>query len=139
MSARIQHVRDVRVRLCETDASGFVNSTNYFIYMEEARGRFFDDIGCGADNREAPLSFIIASAKCDFFGQASFNQQIRISTHVAKIGTKSFHIFHEMMLADSGIKIAKGEAVIVCFNFEEQRTMLIPASLQSMLENHIAR
>jgi acyl-CoA thioester hydrolase len=33
----------VRVRFCETDMAGHVNNTSYFIYLEEARGKFFED------------------------------------------------------------------------------------------------
>ncbi|RFU64165.1 thioesterase family protein [Bacillus sp. V59.32b] len=127
---------DVSVRFCETDSSGYVNATSYFIYLEEARAKFFDTNGYGANNRESTLNFIIATTKCDFFRQADFHQQIKITTSVAKVGNKSFQIIQEMT-CESGFQIAVGETVIVCFDFKEQATFQIPDSLRMVLEKNL--
>lgn len=34
----------VKVRFCETDALGHINNTSYFIYLEEARIAFFEEM-----------------------------------------------------------------------------------------------
>ncbi|HWL26038.1 MAG TPA: acyl-CoA thioesterase, partial [Ureibacillus sp.] len=80
---------DIYVRFCETDAAGHVNNTSYFIYMEEARTKFFKAVGYDKDNR-GEMNFVVASAQCDYLAQAYANQTLTLSTRVSRIGTKSY-------------------------------------------------
>ena len=43
------HEIQISVRFGETDALGHINNTSYFIYLEEARIRFFESIGYNMD------------------------------------------------------------------------------------------
>ncbi|AZV42855.1 acyl-CoA thioesterase [Peribacillus asahii] len=124
---------DVYVRFCETDAAGHVNNTSYFIYMEEARTKFFKAVGYDKDNR-GEMNFIVASAQCDYLAQAYANQTLTLSTRVSRIGTKSYTLAHEIKSADTGAMVAAGSAVIVCFNFQTQQSEVIPPELRSILE-----
>ncbi|MFC7062147.1 acyl-CoA thioesterase [Halobacillus seohaensis] len=130
----MKHEIDTNVRFCETDAAGHVNNTSYFIYLEEARGKFFQDI---LGDYETFGRFIIASTKCDFLSQAYFNQKLIISTWVSKIGTKSFRFNHDIKAQESGVLIAEAEAAIVCFNYEEQKSEPIPSAVRQILENQL--
>ncbi len=127
---------NVYIRFCETDAAGHVNNTSYFIYMEEARTKFFEAIGFGKSER-SNIDFIIASTQCDFLAQSYAGQMLTVSTHVAKIGYKSFMITHEIKSSDKREIIAVGHAVVVCFNFQAQETMSIPPELLSVLETYL--
>ncbi|MFJ8063185.1 acyl-CoA thioesterase [Psychrobacillus sp. NPDC096426] len=128
---------DVYIRFCETDAAGHVNNTSYFIYMEEARTKFFEAIGFGRSER-SNVDFIIASTQCDFLAQSYAGENLSISTSVAKVGYKSFMITHEIKTSDKGAIVALGTAVIVCFNFQAQETVSIPSGLRSVLEKCLA-
>ncbi|WP_181347069.1 thioesterase family protein [Thalassobacillus sp. CUG 92003] len=130
----MNHECEVRVRFCETDCAGHVNNTSYFIYLEEARGRFFEDIL--PDQTDTVGRFIIASAQCDFLNQAYFKQRLKVATWVSKIGHTSMRFSHEIT-SEAGERIAKGEATIVCFSYEAQQSEPIPADLRMMLEEHL--
>ncbi|WP_420828016.1 acyl-CoA thioesterase [Metabacillus crassostreae] len=130
----MEHQTTVNVRFCETDALGHVNNTSYFIYLEEARVQFFEEIGYEMNTNE--WQFILASTKCDFIGQAFFNQKLIITTEVSKIGTKSFHLSHSIHNKDTVELVARGEAIIVYFNFELQKSMPLSSDLKSALEEH---
>ncbi|MCP3027953.1 thioesterase family protein [Halobacillus sp. A5] len=130
----MKHETDTTVRFCETDAAGHVNNTSYFIYLEEARGRFFQS---NLENYQTFGRFIIASTKCDFLSQAYFNQQLIISTWISKIGTKSFQFKHEIKAKDTGVSIAEAEAAIVYFNYEEQKSEPIPEDVRKRLEGQL--
>ncbi|RID82424.1 acyl-CoA thioesterase [Peribacillus asahii] len=127
---------DVYVRFCETDAAGHVNNISYFIYMEEARTKFFKAVGYDKDNR-GEMDFVVASAQCDYLAQAYANQTLTLSTRVSKIGTKSYTLAHEIKSADTGAMIAVGSAVVVCFNFQTQQSEVIPPELRSTLEQYL--
>lgn len=129
------HSVDIYVRFCETDVGGHVNNTSYFLYFEEARTKFFEAIGFGPKKRS--INFIVAQTSCDFLAQAYAGQTLTVTTKVSKIGGKSYTMAHEIQDSKTGMDIATGHAVIVCFNFEEQQTKLIPNQLRSILEEHM--
>ena len=125
----------VKVRFCETDALGHINNTSYFIYLEEARVRLIEALGYGMDAQT--WKFILASTKCDFINQAYFNQHLLVQTFVTKIGTKSFHLEHDMICTDTGKLIAKGYEVMVYFDFEQQESKAIPEQVQEGLKGFL--
>ncbi|MFS0752751.1 acyl-CoA thioesterase [Oceanobacillus sp. 1P07AA] len=125
---------EVYVRFSETDMLGHVNNTSYFLYFEEARTKFFKKVH---PNRDSSFGFILASIKCDFLKQAYGDESLKISTNISKIGTKSFHMQH-ILVNNQDEKIAQASAVIVCFNYEEQQSVAIPAQLRENLEAWLA-
>lgn len=46
------HELKVNVRFSETDALGHINNTSYFIYLEEARMKFFEALGLATNVEE---------------------------------------------------------------------------------------
>lgn len=125
----------VKVRFGETDALGHINNTSFFIYLEEARIRFFEKLGYMMSPDK--WNFILASTKCDFISQGYFNQELTINTFVSKIGTKSFQLEHEICCSETGDLIAKGVAVMVFFNFETQKSEPLPEDLRKGLESNL--
>ncbi|MFC7321738.1 acyl-CoA thioesterase [Halobacillus campisalis] len=130
----MKYVTETTVRFCETDAAGHVNNTSYFIYLEEARGKFFQHI---LKDHQTFGQFIIASTQCDFLSQAYFNQELEIFTWISSIGTKSFRFNHSIQAKETGDIIAKAEAAIVHFNYEEQRSEAIAAEIREVLEEQL--
>ncbi|QSB47783.1 acyl-CoA thioesterase [Parageobacillus toebii] len=128
------HTTTVNIRFCETDALGHVSNTSYFIYLEEARIRMFEELGYGSDIKE--WRFILASTKCDFINQAFFGQRLKIETNVSKIGNKSFQLVHRILDEKTRTLIALGESTVVYFNFETQKSEPIPDDLRKQLEQY---
>ncbi|MCA0971963.1 acyl-CoA thioesterase [Halobacillus litoralis] len=126
------HEIEVNVRFCETDLLGHVNNNNYFVYMEDSRIQFFNELGVAGDN----WSFILASTSCDFLKQVYFNQTLMIKSHVVKIGNSSFHLEQDMYEKESGDLVAKGKSVIVQFDFEEQKSKPMSDEMKRILESH---
>ncbi|MBX9999366.1 acyl-CoA thioesterase [Priestia aryabhattai] len=124
----------VKVRFCETDALGHINNTSYFIYLEEARIAFFEEMGASMHTKK--WEYILASTKCDFIAQGYFNQVLMIKTFVSNVGNKSFTIGHEITDSKTGSLIAKGEAIIVYFDFDAQKSVSIPADIKQFLMNY---
>lgn len=127
------HEIDVYVRFSETDAAGHVNNVSYFMYLEEARTKLFKELGRGADLSDMSLNFILASTACDYVAQAYAGQELHIFSAIEEIGTKSFRM--QQMVTDHATDkmIAKGTATMVCFDYEEQKTVPIPDFLRENL------
>ena len=126
---------NVTVRFAETDALGHVNNTSYFIYMEDARLHLLKELGW--DSAHSNWSFVLVSTKCDFINQAYFDQILRIDTSIEKVGTKSFHLSHDLFCDQTGTVIARGHAVIAYYNKEEKLSEPIPADLKDKLLQYL--
>ncbi|WP_085991194.1 acyl-CoA thioesterase [Oceanobacillus senegalensis] len=124
------HKIDIYVRLSETDAMGHINNVSYFHYFEEARTKFLEDV---LGKRDAVNGFILASTGCDYISQAYAFEVLEIQTHVVKIGTKSVTLGHTLINPKTDEVISKATAVIVCFNYEDQRTTTIPNDVRGKL------
>ncbi|GGF25054.1 thioesterase [Halobacillus andaensis] len=124
------HETEIQVRFCETDLLGHVNNNNFFIYMEDARIRFFNDLKLVDED----WNFILASTKCDFLKQVYYGQHLVIKSGVVKIGNASFHLEQDMYEKTTGELVAKGISVIVQFDFEEQVSQPMSAEMKKQLE-----
>ncbi|WP_026582295.1 acyl-CoA thioesterase [Bacillus sp. J33] len=125
----------ITVRFCETDALGHVNNTSYFIYLEEARVKYFETLGYSMDVKK--WHFILASTKCDFLSQGYFNQILTVKTWVSRIGRKSFQLDHEIVCSQTNNLIARGNAIIVYFDFQKQESADIPDLLREGLAQNL--
>ncbi|MDQ0298983.1 acyl-CoA thioester hydrolase [Salibacterium salarium] len=126
------HDWKVKVRASETDGLGHVSNISYFIYIEEARIELFRELTTMMDMKEWP--FILASASCDYIQQAYFDDILHISTTVTHVGNSSFSLHHEIS-CERGI-IAKGNSVVVHFNFDTQKSELLPNQWKDILHQH---
>ncbi|WP_455662964.1 acyl-CoA thioesterase [Pradoshia sp.] len=122
----------IYARFNDSDASGYISSISYFSYMEEARTKFFDSL---QKYMEEEMSFIVASAQCKYERCERVKEYLSVTTSITHVGHKSFHLAHTISNTQSSDVIARGKAVIVCFNFQDQQTVLIPASLRAYLKN----
>ncbi|MBO0997100.1 acyl-CoA thioesterase [Bacillus sp. SD075] len=129
------HELEVNVRYSETDALGHINNTSYFIYFEEARMKFFESLGLAA--KVESWNFLLGSTKCDFIAQGYFNQLLTIRTSLSKVGTKSCEMVHDILCTQTGEVMAKGSAVLVCFNFLNQKSEPIPEFIKAKLITHL--
>lgn len=130
---------DVYVRFCETDAGGHVSNTSYFLYLEEARTKFFTAIHYGQRERQNHVNFILARTECNFIAQSFAGQTLTVQSSLTNIGTKSFTINHEIYEQNSGKLIATGVAVVVCFDFLEQKSVEISDELRSILSQYVIK
>ncbi|WP_087972402.1 acyl-CoA thioesterase [Oceanobacillus rekensis] len=129
------HEVEVFVRLCETDALGHVNNTSHFRYFEEARGKFFKII---YPDRSSSFNFIIASIKCDYIHQAFAGEILIVNTNINRIGDKSFTITQILKNKETGITIAMGELVLVCYDNVKGISIPIPEPLKENLEMQLS-
>ncbi|MBD3108928.1 acyl-CoA thioesterase [Bacillus sp. AGMB 02131] len=128
---------DVFVRFCETDAAGHVNNASYFFYLEEARMKFFKEIGIDKFKKKQNFNFIVASTKCDFIKQAYSGQMLRLNARVSKIGKKSFVLEHEIKCAKTRELVAVGSTVLVCFDYDRQESIHMPQELAAELDKYL--
>lgn len=108
----------IRVRYAETDQMGVVYYANYLVWMEvgrvaycKARGFNYRDM-----EREDGVVLAVAEASCRYSYPARFDDEVVIRTWVADASHRMVRFGYEMILAESGRKIATGETRHVFLN-----------------------
>jgi acyl-CoA thioester hydrolase len=131
---------EVYVRFSETDAAGHVNNTSYFLYLEEARTRYFNkNLGLEFNGKQdlSLNNFILASTKCDYISQAYAGDILNVKTTVSHIGNKSFTIHHVITNSKTNKVIVRATATLVSFNYSEQISRAIPNEIRAHLERNL--
>jgi acyl-CoA thioester hydrolase len=121
-SASFPHVRRERVRFRDCDAMGHVNNAVYSTYLEEAR---IDVIG-GLDG------FILARVEIDFRAELRAGEEIAVGTRVARVGTKSFDLEHEIRAGDR--LVAEAKSVLVAYDYGVNASVPLSCELLERLE-----
>lgn len=133
----MQHESHLTVRFGETDLLGHVNNASYFSYLEQGRVELFKALSNGGDYSYDKWEFTLATIKCDFLAQTYFDQDLTVVTKISRIGNKSFTLDQPIYDRKTETLVARGESVIVYFDFEEQISKPIPDALHAMLNLYL--
>ncbi|MCY0894566.1 MAG: thioesterase family protein [Acidibacillus sp.] len=127
--------KQINVRFSECDGLGHVNNTTYYVYMEEARVDLFSLFIPTLDLNEWNL--IVASTRCDYLRQVTFAETITVYTWLSRIGSSSMIIEHALQNAD-GLWVARGQAVMISYDYKDQQATPITADVREILSKHMS-
>jgi acyl-CoA thioester hydrolase len=117
----------IEVRYGDLDPQGHVNNAKYLTYFEQARIAYWIDIGFFTkDQSFMELGVILADVHIAYFEPIYFGQKINVGVHVSRLGNKSMTWEQNIVEVESGKELANGEIVIVAYNYQEGKTILIP-------------
>ncbi|ARK29720.1 acyl-CoA thioesterase [Halalkalibacter krulwichiae] len=128
----MNHITELQTRYCESDALGHINSVSYFIYLEQARVNFILDSKIISNIKDWP--FVLASIRCDLKRQIYINDFLLIKSFISEINQSSFKLEHEIYNKDSHELLAVGSVVIVHFNFDEQKSVVLSSDMRKKLK-----
>lgn len=124
-----KHKTPIQIRFKDIDKLGHVNNANHVTYFELARVDYFaalaeEDIKIDWVNE----GVILAKIEMEYKQPILLEDKIFVYTWVSKMGTKSFDMSCSIVKVENGIEVelAKGLAIIVCFNYKTNQTILIP-------------
>ncbi|MGJ9457792.1 acyl-CoA thioesterase [Oceanobacillus sp. CF4.6] len=123
----------IEPRVSETDGVGHINNTTIPIWLEAARNPIFKLFT--PDHSFDNWKMIILNINVDYLSQIYFGKEAEVRTWVRKIGNSSLELYEE--IHQGGTLCAKGKAVYVNFNVEEQRSESIPVEIKEELEKHL--
>jgi acyl-CoA thioesterase FadM len=72
------------------------------------------------------IGVILADIHIAYFEPIYFGQNIKVGVHAAKFGNKSMTWEQNIVDADTGRELARGEVVIVTYDYEQKKTIFIP-------------
>lgn len=117
----------VEVRYGDLDPQGHVNNAKHLTYFEQARIQYMIELGLFTkDQSFMEIGVILADVHIAYFEPIYFGQSIKVGVRAAKFGNKSMTWEQNIVDADSGRELARGEVVIVAYDYKEEKTISIP-------------
>lgn len=123
----------VEPRFCETDALGHINNTVIPQWFEQGRLPIFHLFN--PDLSLAEWNLILKKMEVDFVAQIFLFSPVEIRTAITSIGNTSLTIHQEVWQKDE--LVARGECVMVHFDYEKQAKAPIPADVREQLQQHL--
>jgi len=72
------------------------------------------------------IGVILADVHIMYLVPVYFGQNIKVGVHAAKLGNKSMTWEQNIVDSETGKELAKGEVVIVTYDYKEEKTIPIP-------------
>ena len=103
---------------------GHVNNSVYFQYYDTAKTDYIARL-CEGVNWDK-YAIVVVHIESDFYAQVKAGSHIAVRTRVKHVGNKSFHLDQEVIDADSEEVKCHCLSVMVLYDLEEQKSILIP-------------
>ena len=117
----------IEVRYGDLDPQGHVNNAKHLTYFEQARIAYKIKLGLFTNDQSfMGIGVILADVHITYFEPIYYGQNIKVGVHTARLGNKSMTWEQNIMDADSGKELAKGEVVLVTYDYHEEKTIPIP-------------
>jgi acyl-CoA thioester hydrolase len=121
------HTEPVRFR--DLDPMGHVNNAVFLTYIEQARVAFFAHVGAATELEE--MNLIVAHIAIDFKAPVRLGQEVDISVHASRFGTKSFDF--DYVLRVDGEVVAEAKSVQVAYDYERREPVPLPSEWRERL------
>ena len=72
------------------------------------------------------IGVIVADVHITYLEAIYFGQNIKVGVHAAKLGSKSMTWEQNIIDADTGRELARGEVIIVTYDYKDEKTIPIP-------------
>ena len=117
--------------------AGIVHFSNFFRMMEDVEHAFFRSVGLSVSMQhdEKHIGWPRVSAKCDYLGPISFEDEVELKFSVVRLGEKS--LTYEVEFNCRGRRVAVGTATSVCCEIQPGGAMSgipIPPAIRAKLE-----
>ena len=117
----------VEVRYGDLDPQGHVNNAKHLTYFEQARIAYLLDLGLFTkDQSFMEIGVILADVHITYLEPIYFGQNIKVGVHIAELRNKSMTWEQNIVDVESGHEIAKGEVIMVAYDYGEEKTIPIP-------------
>lgn len=129
--AKFRFFTSIRVRYCETDMLGHVNNVSYFMYFEQGRIEYFENLQLTEELFSDKAVSVVANLECQYLAQIYLQDTMQLHVRVAKMGRSSLDI--EYALAVRHELRAAGRGTIVLIDTSAGKSTPIPDSAREII------
>ncbi|MEK9671955.1 MAG: thioesterase family protein [Rhodospirillaceae bacterium] len=123
---------DVTIRFSDQDPNAHVNNTAFPVYCEAGRVDYLKAVRTHLDIKARS---VLASVTVDYVNQLYYPGVVCVGTRLTRVGGKSFTLSQGLFA--QGTKkdglVATSTAVLVGFNYQEDRTLPLPDIMRDAL------
>jgi len=123
----------IEVRYGDLDPQWHVNNARIVGYIEHARLSYIKHLGLFDGESFLDLKLIVADVHVAYLAPIQPNAKVRVGVRVAKIGNKSLIFEYEVEDENSGVVCARGETVMVAFDYHSQKSMPVSADWRQVI------
>ena len=117
----------VEVRYGDLDPQGHVNNAKHLTYFEQGRVAYMIELGLfSKDQSFMQIGVIVADVHITYLEPIYFGRNIKAGVHAAKLGSKSMTWEQNIVDAETGKELARGEVIMVTYDYREAKTISIP-------------
>jgi acyl-CoA thioester hydrolase len=127
------------VRYGETDQMGLVYHAEYLVWCEMGRTEYIRTLGMSyaeMERRGVPLA--VAEASIRYHAPAKYDDLIRVSTVLTKLGSRGLTFDYLITHAESGQRLASASTTLVALDRQGKATT-IPAEIRTLLAGPVGR
>lgn len=129
-----QVVVHIPVAWGDMDAFQHVNNTRMFRYFEDARIAYFERTGiAAASGMPEGIGPILAATQARFKAPLSYPDEVSVGARVVKVGRDRFTMEYKVVSVALGCVVAEGSAVIVAYDYPNERKAPIPEAWRTSL------
>lgn len=124
---------EIALRWGDMDAMAHLNNVMYFRLMEEARIRWFAELGFST--LPAGAAPILAHASCDFVKAMTYPGTARVRQIVTRVGRSSVEMSLNIERTDEpGVPYATGRTVVVWYDYAADCSAPWPPAVRARIE-----
>ena len=117
----------IEVRYGDLDPQGHVNNAKHLTYFEQARIAYLMELGLFTkDQSFMEIGVILADIHITYLAPVYFGQNIKVGVHIVELRNKSMKWEQNILDVESGREIAKGEVIMVTYDYRAGKTISIP-------------
>lgn len=121
----------IKVRYCETDMLGHVNNVSYFMYFEQGRIEYFENLGLFDSMFSSEKVAVVADLECQYLAQMYRSDKVNLHVRVASIGRSSLDVEYAVVVEDR-LKAA-GRGAIVLIDTPTGKSTPIPEEIREAI------
>lgn len=110
-----------------------VNNVNFFRYFENARVKYFDEIGLWKMREKAGIGTLLAETKCKFLKPLAYPDNLVVGAKVTSIGVTSFVMEYLVVSEKAGVA-ASGEGALVMYDYNKSQKINVPEEIKAAIE-----
>lgn len=128
----------VTVRVTDLNYGSHLANSALVELLHEARARLFHQLGCSeVDLGDGHTGIIMADLAINFKAEGFLFETLRIDSHIAELGRKSFRIFQRVRKEEGLVALA--ETGIVTFDYRVRSPAVVPETFVLALQSYLKR
>jgi acyl-CoA thioester hydrolase len=123
----------IEIRYSDIDAQRHVNNARYFTYMEQARTKYIKVLGIWEGSNFDVIGIILAEQSCRYLSPIQLESDIKVGVRTTRLGEKSIETQYSIQDAQSGAELAIGQATLVAYDYQLEKSILIPDEWRAVI------